>query len=803
MLKALGLVALAAAAACGGNVGTSTRTPAHGSDFRTAEGRPPVVVVERDGDPRGAVALAVSTEGIAPERGAAPAVALAAIVEARLAAGGVRDVHVVPSFDGYRVRALVGGDAEGAAFAAGVRIALLAPVDAAAASSAAEKLDALTRRPIADVALADAARCTGDAVSLPDGGGAPSLAEIESWRATAHRLGRIVLGTAGSDSLARAVAAAVAQGGAWPAATPPLIPTPADGRTLVYDAGRTLTPGSARATIVMHTAKATRAVAAATELGDPDGPLASRLRALDAPAVVLSVVATAHAIGGCVAAVIALAPHDLSVDVSGRIATAVALARQEIAVEVSETASDAPLAPAIAARAGDPRDAAERAAWWSLSRDAPDGATAISIAVGVAAGRDAEPTDSPNARAEQIVSDLDRAIVAWQAPVVESKTRVERGQGELWLLVGSPCGMASEGDDDAGLGSLVALAAANHARRLATHSEGVEPWATADGVGLLVHAPSLADESPSAHARRLADVAARSFAADPLDDRAINAARAELLVAATSHAGRFSSALGSALAPGHPSLIAPLGTPDGIGHASLESVRQRASALRAGPIRVAVLANVDAAQAAVAAHAVDRWVARRPNDARACPPASALVAPRPGTYAVDTGATTMSAAALAIPLPAGDAAARTNAELVAAALDGADGSLGHALSSGLAETWSARVVGPATAASLVVRVSATNAQLDAAVAQTRALLDRVRQHGISAAELARASASRDRDDLATSLAPTGRVAALWRGAPLPARGATLEGVRAFAASTLNDAALVIVAARPARTPHAP
>jgi hypothetical protein len=803
MLKALGVVALAAAAACGGNAGTSARTPAHGSDFRTADGRPPVVVVDRDGDPRGAVALAVSTDGIAPTRGAAPAVALAAIVEARLAASGVHDVRVVPSFDGYRVRALVSGDADADAFAAGIRVALLTPIDAAAASSASEKLDALAHRPIADVALTDAARCTGDVVSLPNGAPPPAASEIESWRAAAHRLGRVVVATAGGESLARAVATAIAHGDAWPAAAPDLPPAPLDGRTSVYDAARTIPPGSARATIVMHTATATRAVAAAIELGDPDGPLASRLRALDAPAVVHSVIATARSIGGCVAAVVDLAPHELSVDLSGRIATAVALARQEIAVEVSEAASDAPLAPAVAARAGDPRDAAERAAWWSLSRDAPDGATAISIAVGVAAGRDAEPADSPKGRAEQIVSDLDRATVAWQAPVVESKTRIERGQGELWLLVGSPCGVASEGDEDAGLGSLVALATAKHARRLATHSEGVEPWATAEGVGLLIHAPSLADESPAAHARRLADVAARSFAADPLDDATIDAARAELLVAATSHVGRFASALGSALSPGHPSWVSPLGTADGIGRASLESVRQHASALRAGPIRVAVLANVDAAQAAVAAHAVDRWVARHPNDARACPPASAAAAPRPGTYAVDAGATTMSSAALAIPLPSGDAAARTNAELVAAALDGADGSLGHALSSGLADTWSARIVGPPAAASLVIRISATNAQLDAAVAQTRALLDRVHQHGISAAELARAAASRDRDQLARSLEPSGRVAALWRGDADPSTAPTLDALRTYAASALDDAALVIVASRPARTPHAP
>jgi hypothetical protein len=760
-----------------------------------------VVVVEREGDPRGAIALAVSTDGVAATRGAAPAVALAAVVESRLVARGLRDLVVVPSFGGYRVRALVAGDADAVAFTEAIRAALLTPIDAAAAATATAKLQALAHRPIADVALAEAARCTGDVVALPDGGAPPTPAEIDAWRSAAHRLGRVAFGTTGSESLARAVATTLARADAWPAAAAASLVAPVTtARASVYDAERTLAPGSARATIVMHTARASRAVAAAAELGDPDGPLASRLRALDAPAVVHDVVATAHPFGGCLAVVIDLAPHDLGVDASGRIATAVALARQEIAVEVGEAASDAPLGPAVAARAGDPRDAAERAAWWSLSHDVSheEGDAAISIAVGLAPGRDADASGSPATRAAQIESDLDRATVAWQAPVVEAETRVERGQGEMWLLVGSPCGTASEGEGDAGLGSLVALAAAKHARRLATHAEGIAPWATAEGIGLFVHAPALDGESPSGQARRLADVAARGFAADPLDDVAIDAARAELLVAATSRAGRFSSALGSALAPGHPSLIAPLGTAEGLGRASLESVREHASALRAGPIRVAVLANVDADQAAVAARAVDRWVARRPNDARACPPASPVVAARPGTYAVDAGATTMSAAALAIPLPPGDAAARLDALVVAAAFDGADGSLGRALSGGLADSWSAHVIGPPTAASLVIRLSATNAQLDAAVAQTRALLDRTRQNGISAADFARASRSRERDDLASALEPAGRIAALWRRDAPDSKLPSAQAVRAFAASALNDAALVIVAARPAR-----
>src|SRR4051812_36154967 len=97
-------------------------------EVRLGKGVPPVSLVTREGDPRGAVAAAVMTSGISADRGAEVAVALAALVEARLEARGVREAVATPGWDGYRVRGLVATDAEGAALADAVRAALLAPV---------------------------------------------------------------------------------------------------------------------------------------------------------------------------------------------------------------------------------------------------------------------------------------------------------------------------------------------------------------------------------------------------------------------------------------------------------------------------------------------------------------------------------------------------------------------------------------------------------------------------------------------------------------------------------------------------
>jgi hypothetical protein len=813
---ALGCVTILA---CGGGGSPAARTPLHGedaaSDTRRAKDRPPLVVVAREGDPRGALAAAVVTGGIAPDHGADVAVALAALVEGRVDAG----VTVTPGWDGFRLRALVARDADGAALAVAIQRALLEPVKEAELPRVQKKLAALARRPMPDAALLDALRCTGEAFGRPDAGGEKALttARLEEWRRAAHGLGRVTLAAVGPRSLADAVAAALAAGAAWPrGAALPSPAQPAEPKAEIYDATGDVPPGAARATLAVQVARAEQAVEAAASIGDPHGPLASRLGGLDAPAKVRDVTATAHVGGGCLAVTIDFAARDLAADGAARVAAAVALARQELAVELADTPTDASLGRALAPRAGDPREAAELAAWWAATASDDDTAppatdARIAVAVGVAAARDAGPADTAlAARVRAIRVELDRALLAWHEPVVESRTRVERGQGELWMLVASPCGTLAEMEGDAGLGAAFAMAAANRAtdalNGARAHADG---WVSPDGLGVIVHGPPLAGESPVAHARRLADAVGRSFAAEPVDRPAVSRARALLLAENDREDARALVALADAVVPGHPSWIAPMGTLDALGRSSDAAVVARASAMRAGPLRVAVIASGDAAQAEAAIRAVDRWVARRPGDARACAVPSVPPAAHPGTYAVDTAPGSPAEAWLALALPAGDDAKVGAATWLARALDGPDGLLAHALGGGLARSWSARVVGTPRAPALVIRVTSAQGALDAAVAQTRALVDRVRQGSLAEADRARAVQSAAEEQLAASLDPRARLVGLWRDARdgREARGAreeaplaapSLDALRAFASATLRDDALIIVAARPPR-----
>src|SRR5439155_635443 len=90
-----------------------------------------------------------------------------------------------------------------------------------------------------------------------------------------------------------------------------------------------------------------------------------------------------------------------------------------------------------------------------------------------------------------------------RASPTQPRSRLEPGQGEAWVLIASPCGTDGETETDAGLTALFATAATDEAR--VSGDARVEPWVTADGVGILVHGPALASETPATHARRLAD----------------------------------------------------------------------------------------------------------------------------------------------------------------------------------------------------------------------------------------------------------------------------------------------------------
>jgi hypothetical protein len=476
------------------------------------------------------------------------------------------------------------------------------------------------------------------------------------------------------------------------------------------------------------------------------------------------------------------------------------------------TAAGWPLGPAArtAVRlASDPRDAAELGGLWSLSTPAPsDEKAPYTIALAIpqpnADAREASlESTAPAQTVRRFTAALEKAAAAWNAPAgIERVGRIERGQGELWLAVASPCGALAEGNGDPGTTALALMTAL---AMQPPNARGVtlEPWVAPDGVGLVAHAARAPGESTQALTARVAEEAGRVLVSAPFSAAALTTARALLLNRVgdgVAPEGRAMSALASALAPGHPSWLAPFGAWEELASAGVDATSIRWSSLVAGPLRLSVLANETEEQIDLAARAVDRWLVRGMDVSRACPPVEPPGAPKSGTVQVALPSSSpLWQALLGFPVPPHGTMEGAFGELTLAGLSGPEGWLTRATgAASLAATAQARLVGGHRVAALVVDVRAPEATLDAAVAQVRALLQRLRQGAITSADFERSQALRDRWELEASLDPRRRLITLWREPkpPPPASPLSIEGWRAWVANTLSDEKLVVVVAKP-------
>ncbi len=811
----LALAAIGTAlAACGGSATLGgAGAPAAGSfvparegpvgriEVRRLDARPRLTLVSREGDPTPAVVAAVATD-----LGPVLTTALAATVEARLVAAGFAvDTRV----DGgaFRVRLALADPARGAAFFTALAQAFSRPLapgspELALASS---RLLALKRNPFDAPELLAVAGCTGALGVAPgDRGADPArsaedLRALEAARAEVLHAGRTAIAAVGPASFTAAIAAGLAESQGWPVGDVARDAWPT-GETVGAFTSPSIDRRGARLTLAVRTADPEAAAAAAERLGAADSPLVARLRALAQPWRVLEVSGVARPRGGCVSVTIEGSARPVGATMEVAAAQAGALVRAEITAEVSLAGGTAISGRQILT-AADPREAAARAAWWSLAAPAPPGSpNAWVVVLGVPS-----PSTAPQrVGALPPAADVSPArfqaafaqSLAAAAPVAERRVAVERGQGEVWVLLASPCGVGEEGAGDAGLGATAAIAAVE-ARRNDSDAT-IEPWITSDGIGILAHASFRDDrETPTELARRVGGAAARALAAPALTTEIAAAARAATLDLLGRAEGPEAGALATfapALAPDHPSWVEPLGLWGQVASSALEDVRLHQQSLASGPLRVAVLANADAAQAQAAGDAVDRWLTPGPAR-RACRPGAPLP-PKPGRYEgrLPEGAP-LARAMIGAPIPAPGAPGRDLAELARLALSGDRGLLAGAFQQA-AGTASARILGGSRAPSLVIDVRAPADGLTAAVTEVKLMLARLPQSATDA-DLDRAFAEQARLEQEGRADPRRRLVDLWAGrGPVSPPKPALAAFRAFLGDALKDASLIVVEARP-------
>lgn len=778
--------------------GSELAKPKPGVEVHAASGRPRLVVVRRDGDPSAAIAVEIR----APEGDELRLSVVAALIGARLEAASFTGVEVVAGARYARVRALV--PQLGVAVASQLDAALSAPVgrDEPAVAAVRRALDGYASRPVVDAALARASRCL-DRPMRPLSFQRPDdpVAFAEAARGALVRADTVNVGAVGegaTDAFVQAFRAQPALAGSVSIVSPAVAPPPtAVSLAVGHEGGFVVVEGGPRAALP----------GALPQLADAEGPLASRLRASD-DFRLRGVAGAAWADGACVVVEVEPSPAARKVlsdpeRLAARTAVALEVARQEIelALEARRSIDDAEAAKSAIGSGGDPREAADRAAFWAWPAGpvAPLTSTATLAvpAASIAKGPTFDAEAALAALGPKFAWSVQKAKLAWTKSEIDLKARLEAGQGELWVTLGSPCGVAHEGVPDAGVASTAmrALVAA-HLEHVELSKDGVvvEPWAATTGVGLVAHASARPGEPPAGLAHRVGDVVGRLFLASFPQASHLAGARAEGLSTLSTafvsgelvrNAVRLSSPL-------HPSWLEPSGTLESVAKVGLESVDLRLGTLRSGSLRLSVLANGDEAQSEIVARAAERWVPRRPGEARTCPTFDPGSPPKGGLHPI----TVKTGTGIALALPV-EESSREAATTLAAVLDGPGGRLAGELGGGLATRWEARVVRGAARHALIVVVLAPDPNVDAVVTRVRALLNRLRSGGLEAVDLARADRERASVRVARRLDPRARVVDLF-AAEAPATPVDLAQLRGAAAKLLDEDKTQLVVARLAK-----
>ncbi|MFO7180854.1 MAG: hypothetical protein DIU78_019290, partial [Pseudomonadota bacterium] len=602
VFHALFFVALSAIA-CGPSARGGAEAPGPSPLGRVhVEDRPLLAVIAREGDPESALAFAASHG-----RGPVLSAALTGLVAARLEAAGLAGVEARAHGLGIELTWLAPKPDDAARFFRAVHAALATPVTAGepALARAGRDSAALRALPFAGPADAAAAACSGE---LGTTLGAPELdlqspagiRELEAARNAVFRAKAAAFAALGPSTFVDAAADALARGADWPGTSPDTDAWPAEDVMGVDGPGP-----ERRLTLAFRLADADAAISAATTLARARSDLLARIGALLPAWTLERAVAVPRPRGACLRLDLAPPRGDPPPSAAeiGRVAALVETTAHAALERGERGALDESLL-----RPSDPRKAAALAAWRSLAeRERADDERTV-LAYVPRAGESAVTAEIAHAR------QLARARL--EQPTFELATRIEAGQGELWVLLASPCGTALDGAEPGAL----TLLTRTIAERLRGEAVSVEPWVTPDGVGLLAHAPrASASESPTEHARRVARVLGRALA-ERSPGPELGVARAAL---SEELGGRpfpgWAAAL-DGLSPNNPSLLEPRGTWETLAALTSESLERARRTLASAPLRLSVLANASAAQVDTVARELESWLLPlRAEPARMCP----------------------------------------------------------------------------------------------------------------------------------------------------------------------------------------
>jgi hypothetical protein len=729
--------------------------------------------VERDGDPSRGLALAVHVA-------AAPAAVamLSWLVEGRLRGAGFDRLSTQTSASGFVVYALGDDEEQVGRFIRDGNRALLTPVSATDAEHLAAHLASEPVEIARSASEAALAQCAGEPLYAPGSEGTRSAAgDVNKWLDSLH-VGDVAFSVVGSrkylDSATRAAAALTA----WTrlGSTSWNIPD-------TDEIGSARAVGPLTLSVALSGGAPAPLMATAERIGQTESLFATRLGA-GFPAWQVARVST-HLDGGS-----ACLRVDLQSTGAAPTVEAVARSAWNALDELQHTLARVDSGPWVLAKqvlaAESPREAAAVAAWQALNGN---GRSAELHRLVHYAGDLAPPASSER------LAQLFQSAAPSEHSGPEAAAEVEPGQSNFWMLLASPCGTSAEDAATAGT-----LALALHSTALsATGRDGVvlEPWLNVDSVGILAHAPAAtAQESPEAQAERVAEALARALLRAGPSPEAISASREVLLgTLAAGPTPGWSLALRQT-SGNHPSWLDARGTWSTLSALSARSVELQREAFLRGRLRLASVGNHDEAQIAAGEQRLRNLLHGAESGRAACVPHRPVL-PVAGQYRVEAASQRNTEAILAVPLPAGAEGLPEEALWTEMLMNRTDGWLQQALMQpGLVSTARARVLGGVAAAALVIELRALDGKRDAAVAQVRGLLGRLRAGAATGEDAQRAQESLQRRRAELALNPRARVVELWRRGLPHARPGTLEGLRALHRSAFEPGREVVVLTDP-------
>jgi hypothetical protein len=514
-------------------------------------------------------------------------------------------------------------------------------------------------------------------------------------------------------------------------------------------------------------------------MGEPTHPLAVRLASLEPAWEIERVVATSRTRGACLR--IDLASDRVESVRWHDVARAVKLVDVEAHASLARVASDPWFLDEAVLAPSDARIAAAAAAWRALTGRNEPGAEERRFVNFLA-----QPAEASATAGGELQRALARVDVGWNRSSIETRSRVETGQGEIWALVASTCGTVAETASDAGAAALVMQALAE--RTAQSNGVTLEPWVTTDGVGLFAHATRATPrETPEEQARRLGDALGRALSTARINGPFAAEARESLLdeLGPVPRPGFFAT-LG-ALSGGHPSWLDPRGGVTSLAALEIHALEARRRAILAGPLRLAVLANATRDQPRHVHDALEEWLRPHRLEPTSCPVAPAVAAKR-GEIAVEPNEEMVRPSAyVAFPVAPTPGGVPREAEWTAYLMNRDGGWLGQTLGSEASAR--AAVLGGKNAAGFVIELQAGDDPTPS-IASVRSLLDRLSRGAATEAE-AEIARKRFADIEAEALRdPRYRLASTWSG--ITPRRTDLASLRRFQQALAADRHVVVI-----------